>query len=416
MTSSISGKIATHEKTFYGSIVFDQNSGLIQEILPDKIIENSKKFSDSCVIFPGFGDIHVHAREDASGKHTYKEDYLSCGNAAINGGVVQICDMPNNPIPPIDDSSYNQKKILSQKSPIHVTLYAGVGPDTQPLSQNVPYKAFMGPSIGELYFKNNEDLEKTISRYTDQNVSFHCEDPIILEKSKSERLHEDRRPREAELLATDFALYLIEKYNLRGKLCHYSTGDGLKKIIQAKEKGIRVTCEVTPTHLFFDRSMLNEENYKWFQMNPPLRNAEDKEILLQALKDGHIDYLATDHAPHTREEKENHISGISQLDTFGLFATHLILEKNVSLQKIAEVCSKNPGSFVQEYLPTHFGKGFGVLEPGYSASFTILNLQKPTVFSKEKIKSKSGWSPFEGHTFPGSIESVFYHGKEINHT
>lgn len=413
MPNKISGRIVTHNSDFNGTIYYNSNSGLIEsisnEISPDAVAYNP----DTCLIFPGFGDIHIHAREDISGKHTYKEDFISAGNAAINGGVLHVADMPNNPVPPIDAESYNTKRDLSKKSPIHITIYAGIGPNTSPLEEKVPYKAFMGPSIGELFFKTNEELEDTIKRYRGENVSFHCEDPIILEESKSANTHEDRRPIKAELLATDFALYLIEKYELIGKLCHYSTGEGLQKILAAKKRGIKVTCEVTPTHLFFDRSVLTEENYKWFQMNPPLRFAEDKKILLEALKNGDIDYLATDHAPHSIEEKLKGISGISQLDTYGLFVTHLLVEEKVSPNRIAEVCSQKPGDFVKPFLPEKFGKGFGYIEPGYSASFTVLNLKRPTTFTKDQIKSKSGWSPFENYTFPGSIEAVYFAGNKL---
>ncbi len=410
---AIAGRIVTHEGEFFGTIFFNEETGLISEV-SNVVYENAQNFSNDCVIFPGFGDIHVHAREDVSGNHTYKEDFLSVSKAALNGGVVQIADMPNNPIPPIDDKSYLEKENLTSKSLIHVTLYAGVGPSTYPLKRNVPYKVFMGPSIGELYFKNNQELETVIQRYKNQNVSFHCEDPEVLENSKNKPTHEERRPVEAELLATDFALYLIEKYNLKGKLCHYSSGYGLEKIKQAKKKGINVTCEVTPTHLFFDKTMLTDKNRKWFQMNPPLRTPEDRKILLQALKDGHIDYLATDHAPHSIEEKLQGISGISQLDTYGLFVTHLILNEKVSMQRIAQVSSKNPADFVKPYLPSKFGKGFGYIQAGFAACFTILNLKKNTIFSKSMIRSKSGWSPFENFNFPGSIEAVYYMGIRIN--
>ena len=163
--------------------------------------------------------------------------------------------------------------------------------------------------------------------------------------------------------------------------------------------------------LYLHRSILTEENHKWFQMNPPLRYETDKNILLQAFKDGWIDYLATDHAPHSIEEKLKGISGLSQLDTYALFVTHLIKNENVSLQRIAETCAKKPGDFVNPYLPKEFGKGFGEIKEGYAANFTVLNLAKPTTFTKQMVKSKSGWSPFENHTFPGSIEAVYFRGK-----
>ncbi|MBE7413091.1 MAG: amidohydrolase family protein [Leptospiraceae bacterium] len=411
----ISGRIVTHEKDFFGTIFFSNKIGLIQDVVSaeSESLQRSYSLTD-CVIFPGFGDIHIHAREDESQKQIYKEDFQSVSHAALNGGVVHIADMPNNPIPPIDDDSYKKKDSLAQKkSPILITLYAGIGPNTKPLSRKVPYKVFMGPSIGELYFKTNEELEDVMRHYRGENVSFHCEDPIILENHKGEKLHEDRRPPLAEITATEFAIYLIEKYDLKGKLCHYSTKEGLKKIIEAKKRHLSVTCEVTPTHLFFDRSMITSENFFWFQMNPPLREKEDKEALLNSLIQGDIDYLATDHAPHTIEEKKKGISGISQLDTYSLFVTWLINEKKVPLKRIAEVCAKNPGDFVNGFLPEKYGKGFGRIEKGYSASFTILNLREKTIFQKEMIKSKSGWSPYEGFSFPGKLEAVYFHGRKV---
>ncbi|EQA34815.1 dihydroorotase, multifunctional complex type [Leptospira inadai serovar Lyme str. 10] len=414
----ISGRFQTSSGSFEAVLEIDPNTGLISAIHRDSLLRSPEQGDlsfdpDQSVIFSGFGDIHVHAREDETKKHIYKEDFHSAGLAAINGGVIHIADMPNNPSPPVNDETYLRKQELADRSPIRITLYAGIGPKTKPLTLHVPYKAFMGPSVGELFFHSNEQLEDTIRQYEGKNVSFHCEDPEVLEKKQGEFLHEDRRPPEAETLATDFALYLIEKYKLKGKLCHYSTGEGLQRIINAKRRGISVTCEVTPTHLYFDRTMLTDENRHWFQMNPPLRGPEDKTALLQGIRDGWIDYLATDHAPHSVEEKKRGTSGISQLDTYALFVTWLHREGQISLEKIAAICSENPGEFVNEFLPKEYGKGFGKLEPGYCASFTVLNFHKPTTFRKEDIKSKSGWSPFENVTFPGSILAVIHRGLRV---
>ena len=395
------------------TIEWDDQQNVITSITYG-IDDSSVFYNSDCVIFPGFGDIHIHAREDVSGKHTYKEDFISAGYAALNGGCIHVADMPNNPIPPVDDLSYSAKQNLTTKSSVHITLYAGIGSKTRPLKSLVPYKVFMGPSIGELFFKSNQELEEVIRYYEGQFVSFHCEDPEILESNKLMEKHEDRRPSSAEIKATDFALYLIEKYKLKGKLCHYSTGDGLQKIKSAKKNGVDVTCEVTPTHLYFDRSVLTEENYKWFQMNPPLRDSRDKEILLDELKNGHIDYLATDHAPHSIEEKMKGISGISHLDTYGLFVTWLINEKNVSLDIINKICAENPGEFVNRFLNGKYGKGFGKIAEGFSASFTVLNLKKPHTVQRAELKTKSGWSPFEGVRFPGSVEDVWFNGSQRN--
>jgi dihydroorotase len=373
------------------------------------------EFDDDCLIFAGMGDIHIHARDDPSGKETYKEDFCTASAAALHGGVVHVADMPNNPAAPIDDSSYRAKEALvkTRRVPIQITLYAGIGPSTRPLSFAVPYKVYMGPSVGDLYFTSLEQLDRTLAQYRGANVSFHCEDPVLLEQHRGEPTHERRRPPACELSATQFALQMIEKYELRGKLCHYSVGEGLPLIREARRRGLPVTCEVTPHHLFFDETRITDENRGRMQMNPPLRGPSDRTVLLEALRNGELDYLATDHAPHTLAEKQNPQkcpSGQPHLDTYGPFVTWLIVERGFTPGRIAAVCCDNPGQFVNPYAS---GLKFGRIEPGYTASLTVLNLARPTQVTREHLKTKCGWSPFEGLTFPGSVEAVFIRGQQV---
>ena len=177
----IEGTLVNHDRVYYGTVEIDQETGLILNVGPPT------GFSDldasDCLIFPGFGDIHIHAREDASGTQTYKEDFGSTSAAALHGGVTHVVDMPNNPIAPVDDARYLAKEKLAAASDVHVTLYAGIGPDTQPLRRHVPYKVYMGPSVGDLFFTSQAQLEEVMARYRGRNVSFHCEDPEILEAS-----------------------------------------------------------------------------------------------------------------------------------------------------------------------------------------------------------------------------------------
>lgn len=410
----IQGHIVNHDTEFDGTITINTESGLIESV-SEEITDQSDIDTTGCLIFPGFGDLHVHSREDVSGTQNYKEDFNTMSEAALAGGVAFVADMPNNPTAPVDDEKYAAKKLLAKKSLVDVVLYAGIGPATAPLKIRVPYKAFMGPSVGDLFFSTQEELEKVISKYEGQNVSFHCEDPEILEASKNAETHEATRPPKAELTATDFALQLIEKYNLTGKLCHYSTKEGLPKIKAAKDRGLKVTVEVTPHHLYFDDSMLNDSNRKWLQMNPPLRSQEDRLALIEALRDGTVDYLATDHAPHTIEEKEQGTSGVPHLDTYSSFVAWLMTEHNFTPQDIARVCSYNPGNFVNEFLQDSleksYGKGFGKIAPGYVGSLTVIDPTQPTTISRNKIKSKCGWSPFEGVTFPGTVKLTLIRGK-----
>jgi dihydroorotase len=168
---------------------------------------------------------------------------------------------------------------------------------------------------------------------------------------------------------------------------------------------------VTPHHLYFDETVLTDANRTWLQMNPPLRGREDRLALIEALRAGLIDYIATDHAPHSIEENAKGISGVPLLDTYGAFATWLMAEHGFTAREIARVCACNPGRFVQEFLPEKLGKGFGVVEEGYAGALTILDMQKPWTVKREEIKSKCGWSPFEGHTFPGSVRYTVVNGK-----
>lgn len=428
MDRVLEGRVVDSKGVQSKQILFDDETGLIKDVgnlgVPKDKVDYS--FSSDCLVFGGMGDVHIHAREDVSQKNVYKEDFCSASQAALNGGVTHTCDMPNNPTPPIDDNSYLEKLSLTLKADFPLFLYAGIGPETRPLSFKVPYKAYMGPSVGELFFKNEGELDNSLDRYQGQYVSFHCEDPEILENCKDLPSHELRRPVEAETVATSTALRLIEKYKLKGKLCHYSSKDGLPLILEAKRKGLSVECEVTPQHLYFsqeeffgNRYLSSAEQRQWMQMNPPIRSKKDKEGMLEAFLRGDIDYLATDHAPHCHHEKDEGTSGLPGLDTYGAFVTWLLIEKKMKPELVSLACTERPGRFVNTFLDSlkanessfnRYGKGFGKIEPGYVASFTVLNLKKPYEVKRENLKTKAKWSPFEGITFPGSVESVFLCG------
>lgn len=403
-------------------ISFDESSGLILQVgdlgVPQEQVDFF--FDDNCYLFAGMGDVHIHAREDVSGKNNYKEDFTTARDALRNGGLCHAGDMPNNPIPPIDDKSYEDKFNLAMRAQGELWLYAGIGPETRPLSYPVPYKVYMGPSVGELFFRDLPTLDETLKHYERQVVSFHCEDPEILEMSKNEKFHHERRPIKAEVVATKDALSMIQKYHLKGKLCHYSSGEGLNLVREARKKGATVFLEVTPQHLYYSIEQIREEDFNAFQMNPPLRYSKDREILLAAIKNGEIDFLATDHAPHTNEEKDKGTSGLTGLDTFSPFVTWLIKE-GMDPKLVAKIASENPGLFFNQFLDTwkrlskqfeNFGHGVGFLKEGFRANFTVLNMNKPLLVTREKLKTKAKNSPFLNVTFPGQVEALFIGGKK----
>lgn len=401
---TLEGNIVTEKQTFRGRIEID-DSGMIHKI--GEPIGDADFVFGAELIFPGFIDLHVHARECADHSQDYKEDFVSAGEAAINGGVVAFADMPNNPVAPVDDDSYMEKEKLAKKSPVDVLIYAGIGATTTPLKKKVPYKVFMGPSVGDLFFESRVKLDRAMAKYRGAHVSFHCEDPEIMDARKNESTHEACRPEEAEVSAVDFAISLIEKYDLTGKICHCSTLEGLNKILDARARGLRISTEITPHHLYFDQEMLGKISTE-FQVNPPIRQTKANRLaLITMLKKGEIDYLATDHAPHSEKEKAEGISGLTHLDTFGFFATWLIQEHGFSPVQIARVAARNPGRFFEEFT----GHKYGKVAEGYVGSLTVLDLHKENTVTADKLKTKNHWSPFLGITFPGSVVLTVVRGK-----
>jgi dihydroorotase len=390
----------------HGCIHIDKRSGLIE-----KIDNSAGGIVTDGLIFPGFIDIHVHAREDTTRKNNYKEDFDSAAKAAIHGGVVCIVDMPNNPEPPVDRVGYLSKASLACRSLVDIVLYAGVGKGTLPLGEHVPYKVFMGavsskspsPYVSLLDFHNFSEIRAALSHYEHAYVSFHCEDSKVLAASACAATHEERRPPEAEVKAIAAALGLIKKFSLQGNICHVSTKKGLDKIVAAKKKGLPVTCEVTPHHLFFDTDVLDYDNRNFLAMNPPLRSSDDSLALIEGLRRGDIDYLASDHAPHTLEEKARGISGVPNLDTYGPFTTWLMSEHGFTAQDIARVCAYNPARFVNRFLTGKYGFGLGRIEEGYLGSLTVLAPESPVMIEQKDLITKCGWSPFSGVLFPGSV-------------
>ncbi|MDE2037637.1 MAG: amidohydrolase family protein [Patescibacteria group bacterium] len=411
-TLRVSGLCVNPERTFRGTITIDCATGLICGIGPYDPGADIALPAGS-LIFPGLVDVHTHGRQDATGQEIYKEDFKTSGEAAVNGGVVHVAEMGNNPKPPIDDESYAEKSLLTASSCVPVTLYAMIGPQTMPLSHRVPYKMCHARTTGKndiIFFPSWGEIEEAAKRYRGCHVSHHCEDSAILKLNEHEKLHELKRPPEAETSSVKKAIYLIENYFGKGKLCHCSVASGIKDIVEAKRRGVQVACEVTPHHLYFDTSMITDANRPWMQMNPPLRSPEDRLSLISALREGDIDMIATDHAPHTVSDKIKGASGQPHLDTLGPFVTWLMAEHGFKPEDIARICSFAPAQFLNQFLDPSYGNGYGRIEVGYVGSLTVIDTSKPVTIAKSMLKTKCGWSPFEGVTFPGSVRHTIVKG------
>jgi len=358
-------------------------------------------YGKNILIFPGIVDTHVHARQDVGGKKNYKETFATAARAALKGGVVAFMAMPNDDIPPVDKPSYNAKKelVLSQKIQTEVVLYAAVRHDTVPFD-DIPYKIFIGESVGpkSLFFSDDYTLDTAVHRYAGLSASFHCEYAPIINANKDKNTHESRRPAFAEITAIDQALNLIAKYDLEGTICHVSTAKGIELVEKAHKSGAKVAVEITPHHLFFDETNKNLSLYPNFiKMNPPVRTPKDRQALLEAVRSSDIEIRwGSDHAPHTFEEKqESNPSGVPTLDTTGQIITWL-MEQDIKPERLARIFY-NSGKFFSKFSENKYG----AIRPGYSAAFTLINVDKSNTVTKEDLATKCRWSPFEGIEFRG---------------
>lgn len=427
-TSSIRANAVLPGGVRPAEVSFDHESGRITSVHPAEA-----SASHGLILFPGFIDIHVHAREypappesDQAARQKWqtacrKETFSTAAQAAINGGVTLFGAMPNDPIPPAEKASYARKLSLTVGSPCPAILFSVVTSTSEPWA-DLPYKVYLDPSPSVFSFSRWEHLENALARYKGRRLFFHAEDPKVLERSGLEGPRWISRPPEAETSAVEKILELTAKMGLKSHICHVSTAGAISLIADYNRvSGDVVTCEVTPHHLFFSvehgrvlqqgKSEITSSSL--LESNPPLRSEDDRRFLLEALKDGLIDVLATDHAPHTLEDKQNGAPGMPHLDTLGPFAGWLIHECGFTSKRVAEILAAVPAKIFS----TNLDMRHGCIEPGAAASFTLLDLTASTVVAGGEIKrrgplkTKCGWSPFEGIMLPARVKTTVVRGK-----
>lgn len=401
---TVEGRTPTPEGARAVRLVVDTTTGTFAE---DEGATAEVVAPEGAWLLPGFVDIHVHCRDDPSARERHKEDYGTATEAALHGGVVAVGDMPNNPEPPVDLERYERKRALvAERAGIDVVVYGGVTRDGGAFRRGIPWKCYFGPSIGELH--EDGGIADTLAAFGGEWVAFHAEDPELLEASKGAAEHEDRRPPEAERVAVARILELAERIGFHPHIAHLSTAGGLGEIRRARERGLDVTCEVAPHHLFFDRENRTKfSRGSWLQMNPPLRTPEDRRALIEGLRAGDIDIVATDHAPHSLEENETGISGVPLLDTFAPFIAWLAAEEGFDWPTLVERASRRPAEIFAPFLDGRLG----ALEPGAVASYTILDPTRPWTVRGEDVRTRAAWSPFEGVTLPATVVGTACRGR-----
>jgi dihydroorotase len=428
-TIELSGNVVFPDGVRPARITVDAEQGSIVAV--ERV---DRRPDDDLLMFPGFFDAHVHAREfprplDSDGRAMQKwlaacrkETFASAGLAAVNGGVTLFAAMPNDPLPPDNSAAYEAKRKAASSSACPVIVFAAITSRSEPWA-DIPYKVYMDAEPSSVSFAQWSDLETALARYSGCRVFFHAEDPETLRDSGKDGPRWRARPPEAEVRAVEKVLELTTKFGLRTHVCHVSTENSVERILEHnRSSGNRATCEVTPHHLFFSVregrvcSAIgnNIHSPELLDCNPPLRSEDDRRYLIAALKDGLVDIVASDHAPHTLQDKKNGAPGMPHLDTLGPFSGWLIKAQGFSPGQIARVLSSEPARLFSADL----ARPHGQVEPGAIASFTVLRLSDMTVVDGREIRERGplrtscGWSPFDGLPLPARVAGTVIRGKE----
>ncbi|UCF07272.1 MAG: dihydroorotase [Thermoplasmata archaeon] len=362
--------------------------GKIKDI--KKILKGDKHhdFGDKLVL-PAAVDAHVHFREPGM---THKEDFESGTACAAHGGISCVLDMPNTQPPTTTVDALNEKiRLASEKAHVDFGIYAGITKDSdiEGLSKlATAFKIYLATTTGELLFDDWEALGNVFNRIdkTEKKVAVHCEDNNLIDKTAQPETLEDHhksRPNQCEAQAIEKVLALWPKPQLH--ICHVSTMEGVDLVRKAD-----VSSEVSPHHLLLNHRANLEARGK---VNPPLRDMKDQEALWDAFSKGEIDIVASDHAPHTPEEKEKFTeapSGVPGVETMlPLLLVHVKLDR-LDLSKLVRAVSERPAKM--------FGLNKGVLEVGRDADIIMVDMRKEKEIKTKKLHYKCGWTPYERFT------------------
>ncbi len=371
---------------------------------------DSGVFSSKYAVFPGFCDVHVHFREPG---FSYKETMATGSAAAARGGYSAVCTMPNlKPVPDSAEHLQEQLALIEKNSTIHIYPYGAitVGQMGEELAD------LKGMAAEAIAFSDDgrgvqcrEMMREAMleAKALGKLIVAHCEDNSLL---RGGYIHDGAYARanshrgicsESEWGPIARDLELVKETGCAYHVCHISTKESVELIRRAKAEGVDVTCETAPHYLILDDSCLQEEGR--FKMNPPLRSAEDRLALIEGLKDGTIDMIATDHAPHSAEEKAKGLSGsafgIVGIETaFPLMYTYLVKEGIITMDRLMELLVINPRK--------RFDIPLGV-------DFSVWDLEKEYTIDPQEFLSLGHATPFEGWRVQGRCVATVCNGKTV---
>ena len=369
-------------------------------------------------LLPGVIDDQVHFREPGL---THKEDLHTATRACAKGGVTTFLEMPNTIPPAITQQRLEEKLALAAtKCLVNYGFYIGATPNNlaelKQATRTPGIKIFMGSSTGDLLVDDQQALEAIFAETT-LPICAHCEDEATV-RANAARLagttdvadHSRVRDRQAAVIATRRAIDLAKRHGHRFHVLHVSTGDEVQFLA---DHGKLITAEVCPHHLFFNTSDYARLG-TLVQMNPSLKTGDDNRLLWQALLDGHVQVIATDHAPHTLEEKSQPYatghggspSGLPAVENSLALLLNEVHRGRCSLEQVARWMCDAPAR-VWDVV------GKGRIEVGYDADLVLVDLNKSATIRNAEQETKSRWSPWDGVTLTGWPVRTWVMGQEV---
>lgn len=365
-------------------------------------------------ILPGVIDTQVHFREPGL---THKEDLETGSRAAVAGGVTAVFEMPNTkPLTTTEDTLADKVRRARHRMFCDFAFFVGGTrdniaeiPKLEKLEAAAGMKVFMGSSTGDLLVDEEDALDRIIARIS-RRASFHAEDEdrlkarMHLRRKGDPSSHPEWRDPEAALIATKRLVGLAEKHGKRVHVLHVSTAEEMEFLRHHKSYA---TVEVTPHHLTLQAPECYERLGAYAQMNPPVRDARHRAAIWHALQSGVVDVLGSDHAPHTREEKEHTYpdthSGMTGVQTLVPTMLDHVNAGRLSLQRLVDLTSHGPQRL--------FGiRNKGRIAVGYDADLTVVDLKRRVRISNDWIESRCGWTPYDGATVTGWPVGTFVRG------
>ncbi|MBE6195371.1 MAG: dihydroorotase [Rikenellaceae bacterium] len=410
------GTLVAEGKSWKGDIlVADGKIKAIGESLtPDESVEVFD--AEGCVVTYGLADVHVHLREPG---YSAKETITTGTRAAARGGVTTVCSMPNlQPAPDAPETIAVEQQMIDEQAVIEVRPFATIskGRARRELAEIEALRPLsVGYSDDGNGIQTEELMRKAMQRIAavDGIIAAHCEDDSLLHAGY---IHDGEYARqhghkgicsESEWGPIKRDVKLAEEEKCRYHVCHISTKESVEIIREAKQHCNHISCETAPHYLVLCDADLKEEGR--FKMNPPLRSAEDRAALIEGIKDGTIEIIATDHAPHTAEEKSRGLKGsamgIVGIETaFAICYTHLVRKGVITIEKLIALMSENPRRI--------FRLG-GAMQVGERADIAVFDTREPYKIDTNDFLSMGKATPFEGEEVYGRCVLTLFNGEKV---